>query len=112
MKITEDCPFCGKSHSIEISDVEHNKMLNAGINATALTIHEKEFLISGMCFECHEKTFNNPLPEHKEAWGELVTECNICGCNIYEKDYVEEGVYKCPSCGIRSDAEMEEPVDE
>ena len=112
MNITKLCPFCGKESTVKIDSKEYNKMLKAGINATSLPVREREFLITGMCFDCMEKTFNHPTPEHEAEWGELKTECEVCGCSIYEKDYVEEDVYQCPCCKFRSDEEWEECEDE
>ena len=94
------CPVCGEVETIqlEISD-EDNLAVEAGVKELKDCVQpgtfEKEVFISGMCYSCQEKTFNRPAPGHEGEWGEVVGECEVCGCPIYKKD-MDNG--KCPQC--------------
>lgn len=98
------CPFCGNVTKLDVDKDAYAAYRMSGLfggsvqNAFPdLNDFERETLISRMCFDCQEKTFNRPQPGHEEAFGKRVGECEVCGCPIYEKDKVDDK-YKCPQC--------------
>ena len=79
MKITKICPHCGKS---EEHEVDEQQWLD----------WQGGTRVRGTCYDCISKIFNKPKPG--EDWGEMLGECECCGCPVYAKD---KGV--CPQCG-------------
>lgn len=93
-EVTCTCKFCGKTETHEFPE----KGLELWQNGTNIQeampevdVFSREFLITGMCFDCISKTYNKPKPG--EDWGDCIGECEECGTPIYEKD---KGV--CPTC--------------
>lgn len=101
MKIEMKCPFCGKSHEIEMTPEEWALYLEKGVNALPRKFNkfQREQLISKMCFECQEKTFGQPMPGNEAAWGEQIGECEVCGAPIWSiRNKKEDGTYECGAC--------------
>ena len=60
----------------------------------------RELVKTGMCYDCQERVFHRPLPEHEEMWGKQIGECECCGSPIYDKmDGDASGLHKCSQCG-------------
>ena len=104
------CPTCGKAHDVQM-EVPDDKLerLEAGTlelkDALRPGTFDREILISGMCYDCQEKVFHRPAPGHEAEWGDIMSECPICGTPLYKRDVEED---KCPSCHcILSKAEEE-----
>lgn len=92
---TQICRFCGKSESHDVPVDGLEKWQDGMRIQDAMPKEElflREFLITGVCYECQSKLYNRPMPG--EDWGEMLGECENCGAPIYPKDM---GV--CPSCG-------------
>lgn len=108
------CAICGKKRNVEfdISDEDLVKV-DAGMMDLKDVLKpgsfQREVLISGMCYDCQEKTFNRPAPGHEEEWGEPVKECPICGCPLYKKNVDED---RCPTCHCKISVEMHAEYDE
>lgn len=100
-----ECTICGKEFSVAVPGDElmlYDMGVDAQKSLKSLTVFEREALISHMCFECQERTFNIPLPEHEAEWGEKLGECECCGARIYRNKNKLDGkdIWKCPSCGV------------
>lgn len=78
------CPFCGVVSNIDTSKPKK-----------IMSVWERDCMISGICENCYEKTFNVPTRAHSAEWGGIVRYCPVCDCQMYEKD-MDTG--KCPSC--------------
>lgn len=94
------CPSCGEVETLSIEVTDHlADLIDSGEmelkEATKPGTFEREVFISGLCFNCQEKVFNRPAPEHEDEWGDLIGECGNCGCSLYRKD-MDAG--ECPSC--------------
>lgn len=102
-----ECPICGEVFTIGI-DVADDvaEKIDSGImtlkEATEPGTFDREVFISGMCYDCQEKTFNRPAPGHEEEWGKCAGECPVCGCPIYDKNLADD---KCPQCHCTISAE-------
>lgn len=109
------CPFCSKVSDLEVQeDNLYDYQNGAGILEAfpRMNQFERELIISGICFNCQEKTFNTPAPGHEAEWGEMITECGCCGAPIWEKDIPEGSPIICPCCGYPGDdADDERPLD-
>lgn len=60
MTIVLDCPFCGKSHSVEVEYKDYYDWCNGTLAQKAfpyLMPIEREQLISHICPECQKKIF-------------------------------------------------------
>lgn len=103
MKIEKKCVICGATTEMEIEDEKLARIDSGEKIADVLpesNLFEREFLISGMCYKCQEKTFNTPMPGNEEVFGEELGSCIICDTVIYEKQNAYgEDKYKCPCCG-------------
>ena len=102
MLIEKVCPFCSKKSSIFVSDDAWAKY-ESGVNIRSalaeLDDFGREVVITGMCFNCQEKTFHRPLKEHAAKWGEDLGECPNCGTPVYSiVDKTEQGHYRCGGC--------------
>lgn len=89
------CPHCGTIEQHEVDESQYNAWLSGMRIQDAMPNTDafiREFLITGACYDCISKTFNQPKPG--EDWGEMLGECGCCGCPVYAKD---NGV--CPQCG-------------
>lgn len=94
--ITNICPICGKQEAHQYEKEQFDSWVNGKLIQEAMpdiNAFDREFLISGFCFDCISELFNAPKPG--EDWGEPVGECDTCGAPIYEKD-VKSGI--CPTC--------------
>lgn len=88
------CMMCGKEESHEYPEDGLQKWQSGMKIQDAMperNVFEREFLIVKMCFDCISKMYNRPKPG--EDWGEVVAECEECGCPLYAKD---NGL--CPTC--------------
>lgn len=103
MLLKRNCVFCGKEQSLFVNDDAYDRYESGEEIQRAfpdLDSFAREFIISGMCYECQEKIFNKPQPCNKEAWGSVLGECACCGSPLYsKKNLTDDGKYKCPSCG-------------
>lgn len=100
--VSRVCPMCGK-----VSVREYDGVAIMSYQAGSMSVQQafpsshpsdREFLISGMCYDCCEKTFNQPAPGHEEDWGEQLGECACCGRPVYKKDLNEDEEFTCISC--------------
>ena len=109
MVLAQNCPFCGKETTLEVNEESYTAYQNGLEIISAfpdVDVFGREFIITGMCYSCQEKTFHKPLPQHALAWGKLLGECDCCGANIYEKeDLGPDGKYRCATCGETYDKE-------
>lgn len=58
--ISNRCPMCGKSHSVEVNLSAYEKWQNGELIQRAmpnLSATEREQLISGFCPDCQDKIF-------------------------------------------------------
>lgn len=98
MNIELNCIKCGKNFMIENVDEDGYLAWESGmkIQEALPKMHMlyRECLISQMCPECISHIFNTPIPG-KDDWGDVVTECGICGARLYQKDIDAD---KCPCC--------------
>lgn len=95
MKVTKICPHCGKSEEHEVDEQQWLDWQGGMRIQDAMPDKDaflREWFISGACYDCISKIFNKPKPG--EDWGEMLGECECCGCPVYAKD---NGV--CPQCG-------------
>ena len=95
------CPFCEKMSRLSYrpeSLIAYRNGMNIIEAFPEMNKFERELLISGICFDCQEKTFNTPAPGHEAEWGEMITECGCCGSPIWEKDIKEGEPIVCPCC--------------
>lgn len=102
MEYTQVCPICKKEVTMEVDEQKFHEYEGGENIQNVFGDKDKffrEWLISGMCYDCSSKLFNAPKPG--EDWGPIVGECENCGAPLYNKD---NGV--CPSCGYNP--EMEE----
>lgn len=99
------CPFCGTITSMVLTEREMELLVGgASINEEnfpSLGIFDREALITGMCYDCQEATFNKPAPGHEEEWGPMLKECECCGGPLYEKDRIS-GRLVCKCCGTEN----------
>lgn len=114
MKMLEiSCPFCKKMSKLEY-DSAGLSAYNAGASIMEafpeMNSFERELIISGMCFDCQERTFNTPAPGHEAEWGEKITECGCCGSPIWRKDIKEGQPVVCPCCGYPGVDTDEDPL--
>lgn len=104
MKINKRCPFCGKKTEVEVKEKEisaYNRGANILRAFPNMSKFDREVIISGMCYDCQEKTFHTPTPEHEAEWGESLMDCDCCGTPIYSiKDKTDDGGYVCHSCRL------------
>jgi hypothetical protein len=103
MDLIQQCPFCGKSTKVVVSQVALS-MYRAGSSIQEAfpkkSTFDREVIKTGMCYDCQEKTFGVPAPEHEEAWGTCIGDCPCCGAPIYDKhNNVTVGEeFACKSC--------------
>lgn len=72
--ITTDCPFCGKTHYIEVKAKDYLAWQNGELVQDAfpyLSADEREMLISGICPSCWDGMFPEDEDEedYDEDWG-------------------------------------------
>lgn len=112
MDLVQTCRWCGKTTVVKVSQVALD-MYKAGAFITEAfpkkNAAEREVIMTGMCYDCQEKTFHRPAPGHEKEWGEEVGECACCGVSLYDKhDNVPmSGRFRCPACHaplVRTDA--------
>ena len=99
--LSKKCACCGAITAVEVSEEAHDKYISGSTVLDAfpeLNVFDREVLISSMCYDCISKNYNIPKPG--EDWGEQVGECECCGAPIWKKDYDENNMYKCVSCGL------------
>ena len=69
------CPFCGRSHEIEVNEIDYLNWQNGMMAQDAfpyLSADERELLISGIDSECWEKYFGSdeePDPDEVDIHG-------------------------------------------
>jgi hypothetical protein len=101
MKVTKKCPFCANSTTIDV-DEEGVFSFNAGMPLQSafpnLDAFHREVFKTGICFDCQEKVFNIPLPEHEKEWGTPIGECSCCGATIYSIRNKRGDGYQCKGC--------------
>ena len=71
------CPFCGKEHSVEVSESAFYKWQNGALIQNAmptLSATEREQLISHICPACQENLFGEE-PEEDEDEGDDISAC-------------------------------------
>lgn len=102
MKIKKRCIFCNAETNLTVSD-EGLSMYNSGVPVQRafpeLNKFDREVIISGMCYDCQEKTFNTPTEEHRAAWGENIGDCLCCGAPLWSIRNKSGDNYICPCCG-------------
>lgn len=99
--IKKNCPFCGATSSIEVDEVKYERYVRTGDlreNFGNRNPFERELIKTGICYDCQEKTFGTPLPEHEKEWGTYLGECSCCGMPIYSNKHKDGDLYVCPSC--------------
>lgn len=107
VEITSTCTMCGKESRIFVTEKQYEKIQkryygnNERIQDVAPELHpfEREFFITGMCFNCQSKLYNLPKPGD-ESWGVMVGSCPVCDCALWNKDH-KDGVFTCPSCNSK-----------
>lgn len=72
--ITTDCPFCGKTHYIEVKAKDYLAWQDGELVQDAfpyLSADEREMLISGICPSCWDGMFSEDEDEedYDEDWG-------------------------------------------
>ena len=72
--ITTDCPFCGKTHYIEVKAKDYLAWQDGELVQDAfpyLSADEREMLISGICPSCWDGMFseNEDEEDYDEDWG-------------------------------------------
>lgn len=94
------CPFCGKVTKLALSSSVYSAIQcsDSISKVQGLSAAERELFITGMCFDCQEKTFHVPSPEHAEEWGPIIGECDVCGANIYEHKDKKGNAHMCYQC--------------
>lgn len=100
MHINTECPFCNKAIEMNVDDEGYSKWVSDTEVQCAfpeMNPFDREVLISGICYDCQEKTFNRPAPGHESAWGKELGECGCCGAPLWEKN-IRDNKVVCPSC--------------
>lgn len=109
--VTKMCPACKNKFSVELWEGDYINVQTLSASK-ALSKYDKflrESFISGLCYDCQSKTFNQPKPG--EDWGEQL-ECPNCCSSVYQKNFKEDRQkYVCPSCGFPFTKEMAENPD-
>lgn len=108
--IKNQCPFCGKEHSVNVPKAGYDKWQMGGLIQHAMPeLHKmvRESLITRMCLDCLSKTYNCPKPG--EDWGEVILKCECCGTSLYARNKQGDN-YVCPSCYSNYDGETLEEV--
>ena len=111
--LTQKCPTCGKSYELCMSTKNYDAYIKHRNDMAIQDILPdvnpfiRESLITGMCFDCLEKTYHMPAPGHEKEWGEVMCYCPNCDANIYHMDFVSEGVIRCPVCHYKGAYEKE-----
>jgi hypothetical protein len=104
MNIEARCPFCGKVSTLFVKDEQYAAYQSGMEVQRAFSDIDKfgrELIISGMCYECQEKTFHVPMKAHESLWGKRLGSCPICDAGIYEnidKHKTIDGLYQCAEC--------------
>ena len=102
MKLEKKCPFCSATSGVEVDESAYANYM-AGKNILhafpKMSKFDRELIISGMCYECQEKTFHTPMPGNEEKWGEMLGSCECCDAPIYSKMDDKGGYYECGCCG-------------
>jgi len=97
--VSKQCFACGKVSEVKIVKDKVKDYKEGLLNIQNIFPEEhvmvREFLISGMCFDCQSKMFNIPKPD--EDWGKMLGNCPNCGCQIWRKNKIDND-YRCPSC--------------
>ena len=58
--VTRPCPFCGRSHEVEVNDMDYLDWQDGELVQDAfpyLSAGERELLVSGICPTCWDKMF-------------------------------------------------------
>lgn len=102
VEVTKKCPFCRNETKLRVDQVKLD-MFNQGVNIMHLFVSESPFfretLLTGMCSDCQEKTFNRPAPGHEADWGEEIGECETCGAPLWSiRNRLADGTIQCTSC--------------
>lgn len=103
------CPFCRKTHSVEVDYRSYISWQNGQLIQHAmpeLTPTEREQLISGICPKCQQSIFAPP-PEPEDD-GEEPCDGNCTDCPHYAECYADEApddleVGFDPYCGCYTD---------
>lgn len=101
MKIVGKCITCGQEQVIYISREGFEKYKSGTSVQKALSdanAFEREFLISGMCFDCQTRCFGHPAPGKEADFGKFLGSCDCCGYPLYAKKIRVNDKSKCPQC--------------
>lgn len=104
MYYIQKCPGCGETVTKVVSYEKIKKWRNGALIQEVYPNKDsffREWLISGMCYECQSKMFNRPAPGMN--WGKRIGECEVCGTSLWEKD---KGI--CPCCKTDNNALVNE----
>ncbi len=99
ISVTKACRICNAVTTVQLTEEDYDIYKKCGSKALPklkLNKFEKEFLITGMCFDCQSRLFNTLKPD--EDWGDVIKECYVCGTSLYKKDCVGSELV-CPACG-------------
>lgn len=98
--IEKTCPFCGSVTKVSFEDGQFAKYQMSGkvqyLN-NKNGAFDREVVISGLCYNCQEQTFNRPAPGNEDKWGKHLGDCGICGSPIWEKD-IKGDTFNCSCC--------------
>ena len=91
------CPICGNSVTYHFTQKEWDDAMSLRDGRSPSTLDEpayfRELFITGMCYKCQSETFHVSTPGYD--LGEVIGECENCGCPLHDKDK-ENG--RCPQC--------------
>lgn len=111
MRLMKKCPVCGQVGFMDV-DAEGYTLLTQGVEVQdafpTYSASEKQFIATGLCYNCQEKVFNVPAPGHEKQFGKLIGNCPWCKHYIWAKDAIREDVFVCPSCGTIVNDKCEE----
>lgn len=101
MSVKGACILCGCEQEVFLDKEGFNKYLSGISLQKALpqaNSFEREFVLSGMCFQCQSKVFGHPSPGQEASYGKYLGSCDCCGYPLYARKLGNSSAKVCPQC--------------